>query len=411
MNDVIESDVAIIGAGPAGSTAATWLADRGWHVRVVERSHFPRFAIGESLLPKCMDCLAEAGLLEAVRHAGYQIKRGVRFGRSNRMGRFYFADAAGTNWDWTWHVQRADFDQRLASEASRRGAIVGFGETVESIDRTSPGAPRLGIQNDSGESFELSARFVLDASGAGRVLPKLLHLEAEADGPDRAAVFTHVADGIEHPDLRRDELMITVHPERADVWYWLIAFSDGRASIGVVGDSTFIANQGKDAAAQLRALIAAEPQIAEALTNAKFDRQTFSAKQFATPVDRLFGQDFALLGNAGEFVDPIFSSGVTVALQSAISAAELVDRQLGGESIDWQTDFERPLRAGLNVFRAYVDAWYDASLQDVFFTPYPPSDVRQRVGSILAGYVWNGNNPFVVQPKRRLRTLCRLCAT
>lgn len=410
MTDSVESDIAVIGAGPAGSTAATCLADCGWQVRVVERSHFPRFTIGESLLPQCMDLLAQADLLEAAQQAGFQVKRGVRFGRDQRVGRFHFTDAHGTNWDWTWHVQRAEFDDRLAREAIRRGADIGFGETVERVDWTTPNKPSLTVRREDGSVFNLKSRFILDASGPGRVLPKLLALEADASDSGRSALFTHINDGIDSPEFHRDELMISVHPDRSDVWYWLIAFTDGRASLGVVGDSSFIANQGNDADSRLKTLINQEPQLAELLANASYTDPVLSAGQFTVPVERLQGRDFALLGSAGEFVDPIFSSGVTVALRSAIDASDLVDRQLRGETVDWQARYERPLREGLEVFRSYVDAWYDASLQNVLFAAEPPPDVRKRVGSVLAGYVWDHDNPFVAEPRRRLRTLCRVCA-
>src|SRR5699024_9895343 len=158
MTQPQQTDVAIIGAGPAGSTAAALLRQNGWRVTVLERSHFPRFSIGESLLPQCMEFLHAAGLLEAVQAAGFQVKSGVRFVEGDKLGRFDYSEQHSSGWDWTWNVVRADFDHILATQAAAQGADVRFGQGIESVDFSTPGAPRLHVATEDGEHYPIDAR-------------------------------------------------------------------------------------------------------------------------------------------------------------------------------------------------------------------------------------------------------------
>ena len=132
---------------------------------------------------------------------------------------------------------------------------------------------------------------------------------------------------------------------------------------------------------------------------------------YAASVTRLHGAGFALLGNAAEFLDPVFSSGVTIALRSSKLAADALHRQLGGETVDWQADFADPLMVGVEAFRAYVQGWYSGEFQDVVFYENAQPEIRRMISSILAGYAWDQTNPFVASPQRRLRMLSELCRT
>jgi flavin-dependent dehydrogenase len=278
------------------------------------------------------------------------------------------------------------------------------------VDFSTPGAPRLEVRPKDGEPYPLKARFVCDASGAGRVLPRMLDLERPVDAPPRAAIFTHVEDKISAPDFRRDNTLLCIHPERPDVWYWLIPFNDGRASLGVVGSPECITGQSGEPLQQLQTLVTQEPCVARLLSAAVYDRAVWKVSNYAAGVTALHGHDYALLGNAGGFVDPVFSYGVTVALKSSVLASDLIDRQLRGLEADWDGAFDAPLRAGVRVFDTFVKAWYDGSLKHVFFKQDVPPRIRSMVGSVLAGYVWDQNNPYVTRPEQRLRTLCEACA-
>ncbi|WP_028115245.1 NAD(P)/FAD-dependent oxidoreductase [Ferrimonas senticii] len=402
--------VVIIGAGPSGAVASAILNRLGHDVLVLEKSHFPRFSIGESLLPHCMSVLAEAGMLEAVNNAGFQFKNGATFHRGNQQVEFDFTNKFSPGPGTTFQVQRGPFDQLLAQQAQQQGVEIRFGHQVDAIELQAGGA-RLQVSCDQRQRYQLDCQFVLDASGFGRVLPRLLHLERPSTFPVRQALFTHIADGIETTSTTfdRNKILITVHPELADVWFWLIPFSNGRASLGVVAAESRFQHAPSDNAAALKEWVASTPSLANVLGNAKFDTPVNALKGYAADVTTLADHRFALLGNAGEFLDPVFSSGVTIAMKSASFASQALDRQLRGEAVDWQREYAEPLRFGVNAFKTYVSGWYDQSFQKVVFHPDPNPQVKQMISAILAGYAWDADNPFVRHSQRRLQTLAELC--
>jgi flavin-dependent dehydrogenase len=408
MKPDIDTDVAIIGAGPAGATAAALLVRCGLKVRVLERSHFPRFSIGESLLPQCMQYLDDAGLLPAVEAGGFQPKNGAVFTRRDHEAVIDFRDKFSDGWGTTYQVERADFDQRLIEAAAVQGAQVEFGVTVTAF-RPDIRRPSLTYVDEGGKETTMTASFVLDASGYGRVLARLLGLGRAPRLESRMALFTHVEDRISETTFDRDKILIGVHPEDDSLWYWLIPFSHGRASVGVVGSIDSLSTGDGDPERRWQQLIDAEPRFRELLRGARTTRPVASLQGYSADVSRLHGPGYALLGNAGEFLDPVFSSGVTIALRSAHQAAPLVTRQLHGDAVDWQNEFERPLRQGIETFRAFVEAWYDGRLPSIIFHDAHPANIKRMISSVLAGYAWDTANPFVSGAQRRLTTLAELC--
>ena len=382
-------DIAIIGAGPSGAVAAALLLKHGFSVCVLEKQHFPRFVIGESLLPHCMEFIEEAGFLPAVEaEPSFQFKNGAAF-------------TCGT----TYQVRREIFDKILIDEAAKQGADVRFGHAVTAFDNSGDTA-RLSVETDNGEAYELTARFVLDASGYGRVLPRLLSLDTPSDLPMREAHFTHIDDNIADPGFDRSKILISTHPVHRDVWLWLIPFGDNRCSIGVVGLPERFAGLG-DSEAILRRYAAEIPMLARILGNAQWENDFpfRHIKGYSANVKTLHGRHFALLGNAAEFLDPVFSSGVTIAMHSAKLAADLLARQLKGQEADWQREFAEPLMTGVNAFRTYVNGWYDGSFQDAIYAPNRNPEISRMISSILAGYAWDSNNPYVEKSERRLKAL------
>jgi len=407
------SDVLIIGAGPSGAVAAALLVRRGFSVRVLERQRFPRFSIGESLLAHCLDVLEEAGLLGAVHRAGFQYKNGAAFVRGLHHAEFNFGDKFGDGYHYTFQVPRADFDKLLADEAASMGADVRYEEEIVAADFGDV-HPRLHVRNAGGEEREFGARFVLDASGFGRTLPRLLGLETPSALPPRRAYFTHIADHIEPAEFDRQKIRVTVLERHPDVWFWLIPFSNGRSSLGVVVGDTWLSETGERPNAEvLKVAIAQDPGLSRLLRNACFDTPVNTLSGYSANVRTMHGPSWALLGNAAEFLDPIFSSGVTIALHSASMAAALVERQLKDDVVDWESEFARPLRAGVDAFRTYVTGWYDGRFQRVIFSDLsdsgPAARVKQMICSVLAGYAWSRENPFVVESERRLATLVNYC--
>lgn len=407
MPNSLAVDVAIIGAGPSGAIAASLLHQQGKRVLVLEKQHFPRFSIGESLLPCCMQFIEEAGMLEALNAAGFQYKNGAAFRRNGTYTTFDFTDKFTPGPGTTFQVQRASFDKLLADTAQSQGVEIRYGETVEAIDLTEN--PRLTVRNEQGELYQISAQYVLDASGFGRVLPRLLDLETPSCLPPRSAIFTHVEDNISDPSFDRNKILISVHPEHKDIWYWLIPFSNGRCSLGVVAEPQLLARLQGSLEQQLMSIVNEEPGLKALLANAKVVQECATLKGYSANVSRLATDKFALLGNAGEFLDPVFSSGVTIAMQSASMAAKCVTKQLNGEAVDWQADYSAPLMQGVNTFRTYVQAWYDGRFQDVIFYEAPNERIKQMICSILAGYAWDLNNPFVKDSERRLNMIVELC--
>ena len=401
-------DVLIIGAGPSGSMAAAHLASRGYDVLVLEKQLFPRFSIGESLLANSLEMLKEAGMLDAVVGAGFQYKNGAAFVHNERYSSFNFAEKFSAGSPFTFQVQRADFDQVLANEAIKRGAKIEYEVEITAIDVS---GERPVVTSKKGDQLTThTPRFVLDASGFGRTLPRLLNLERPSDFPVRAALFVHVKDNIVAGEFDRQKIRVGIHPTETHVWSWLIPFSNGNSSLGVVATREFHAQFKGTNEERLWQLIAAEPKLKELLKNAHTVRPVGEIVGYAAKVSSLHGPGYALLGNAAEFLDPVFSSGVTIAMKSAIMAAEMLDRQFKGERVDWQTEFAEPLNYGVETFRSFVTGWYDGSLQDVIFFDKQEPAIRRMICSILAGYVWDQKNPYT-GPKsgQRLRALAQIC--
>ncbi len=402
-------DVLVIGAGPAGSISAALLARRGYRVLVLERQKFPRFSIGESLLACSMEMLEEAGMVEAVMARNFQFKNGAVFDRDGEYSEFNFAEKSSPGYPFTFQVPRADFDATLAGEAARQGAEIRYEVEITAVDFSGE-RPRVTSRAADGETEVHEPRFVLDASGFGRTLPKLLDLHRPSAFPARAAIFTHVRDGAVSGAFDRQKIRIGIHPTEHEVWSWLIPFSNGTASVGVVSSIEHHRARTGTPEEQFWQALRAEPRLHALLTTATTLRPVGEIIGYSATVTKLHGRHFALLGNAAEFLDPVFSSGVTIAMKSASLAAATLDRQLRGESVDWDRDFAEPLMYGVETFRSFVAGWYDGSLQDVIFFPRQQPAIRRMICSVLAGYVWDPENPYT-GPKsgRRLRALAEVC--
>lgn len=348
-------------------------------------------------------------MLPALEAAGFQRKNGAAFAWGDEYSAFDFGDTFSNGKPSTFQVQRAQFDQLLADQAEAQGVEIRYEEEIIAADFERP-RPQVRVRRLDGSEYCVEAAFVLDASGYGRVLPRLLDLEAPSNFPVRQAVFTHIEDRIDHPAFDREKILITTHPQHRDIWFWTIPFSNGRCSLGVVAAAEHFAAAPADLDACLKDFVAQTPSLAKVLANAVWDTPARTIGGYSANVKTLHGPGFALLGNAAEFLDPVFSSGVTIAMRSASMAAGVLHRQLQGEGVDWQSEFAEPLKRGVDTFRAYVEGWYNGSFQDVIYHPASSPEIRAMISSILAGYAWDQRNPFVAEPKRRLRMLAEVCA-
>ncbi|MDT9582250.1 NAD(P)/FAD-dependent oxidoreductase [Stenotrophomonas indicatrix] len=409
--DVERTEILVIGAGPAGSVAAAMLRQQGRKVLMLERQQFPRFSIGESLLPQSMEYIEAAGLLQDVVEAGFQYKNGAAFVHGKARTAFDFRKKFSPGWGTTYQVQRADFDNVLARGAERMGATLRFGDEVLSVE---PGEqPLVSVRRPDGSEYRIEADFILDASGFARLLPRLLDLESPSNFPVRGAIFCHVRDNIPaEAEFDRNKILITTHPEHIDVWYWTIPFSNGCCSLGVVAEPSFFERYEGDDLQKLQAIVGEDPNLTSLLANAEWAvLPVRRITGYSANVSSLWGPGYALLGNAGEFLDPVFSSGVTIAFKSAQLASECLKRRYAGETVDWESEFSIPLRAGVKTFRRFVESWYQGGFQKIIYHPDQQPQVRDMISSILAGYAWDTNNPYVADDSgRRMRVLEELCS-
>ena len=301
----------------------------------------------------------------------------------------------------TYQVPRGDFDQTLLSTVQARGAAV-FHEH-EIIDVAVGSKPVVVVKTPAGDLCEIRARFVIDASGYGRVLPRLLKLDQPSSLAERHALFSWASSDRREEGDAGGRTWVCVHPGGA--WIWVIPFANGQTSVGVVAEPDFFAVYPADPAERLRCILKGEASVRQRLGDAPFVFEPRLIAGYSIGVARLHGPGYCLVGNTMEFLDPVFSSGVTLALESSELAAGLVARQLNGESVDWADEYAAHIAAGVDTFRTYVDAWYDGTFQTLIFAPGGDTQIQRQITSVLAGYVWDDSNPFVSAGKRRLRVL------
>lgn len=399
------TDVVVIGAGPAGAVAAAYLNKQGHQVLVLEKQVFPRFVIGESLLPHCMDQLDAVGFLPAVQAHGFQKKTGAAFYRDERRCDFFFSEQFTKGWSWTWQVQRKDFDNILIQEAAKQGVTVEFECEVTAVDCTST-TQTVVYKDKSGLEHTVTAKYVVDASGYGRVLPRLFDLDIPSAFPARGSVFAHVEEP-ERTDKANDNIFIhSFNNNKA--WIWAIPFSNGTTSVGIVGDKEFVQDMAADNGAKYKEFIATRAELKGRFADSKLLFEPRVILGYSVGVKQMYGEGYVLCGNSTEFLDPVFSSGVTLATSSGMMAAQLVDKQLKGEHVDWDTEYAKKMEHGVNVFRSYVEGWYNGDLQTIFFAEGIEQNIKDQICSVLAGYVWDETNPFVKKHNKVLKALAQV---
>lgn len=402
--DIQEVDILIIGAGPSGCVAAGYLQQKDLRIKVIEKSRFPRIVVGESLIPRVMDNFQEAGLLEALDNYGFEKKKGAEFIRGDVISIFDFSDKFGEGWDWTWQAPRADFDMVMANDLQRKGVDIQFETAV--VDTQFHGTNSIStIENKLGVQSQIKAKFIIDASGYGRVIPRLLGLNKNSQLNPHSAIFTHVKD-INRPEGTRGT-QISFDVLDTEVWLWVIPFSNGFTSLGLVADSAFIEKLKGDqgTAEALRKAIQLSDFYVKRFANTTFEFEPVHLKNYSTAVTKMYGEGYSLTGNSAEFLDPVFSSGVCFATESSLLSAKLAYRQLQGETINWQVEYADYMQRGIDVFTTYVQEWYTGNLQTLFFHRPENLDVKRKICAVLAGYVWNEENPFVKKHDRVIRTM------
>jgi len=401
-----QTDVLVIGAGPAGSVSAAMLNNAGLKVRVVEKEKFPRFVIGESLLPRCMEVLEDANLLDAVKEKKFQEKFGAKFYYEGAISDFNFSEQYTKGWSWTWQVQRADFDLALIQEVEKRGVPVSFETMVTNIQFNDDESSVTTVQHKDGTAEKINAKFIMDASGYGRVIPKLFNLDKPPILGERRAIFAHMQDPNRYNYDEPDRITIVSYAPGA--WVWIIPFSSGITSVGFVSDYKFFEQYSGDLKEQFNALVNGLDYLKNRFENVPFVFEPRKLEAWSTTTDKFYGKGYVLTGNATEFLDPVFSSGVMFATVSSHKASQMVIKKLKGENVDWDNDYTKFIQKGVDVFRTYVTNWYDGTLETVFYAPKPDPEVKKQICSVLAGYVWDETNPCVKEHSTILKRLARM---
>ena len=400
-------DVLVIGAGPSGCVSSSYLHNNGVNVKVVEKTKFPRLVVGESLIPRVMDHFSEAGFLPALNAMNFEKKLGARFIRGEEVCVFDFSDKFSDGWDWTWQVPRADFDNVLAKEIVKMGIDLEFESEVIAVKFDGSNSITT-VKDKDGNLKEIHAKFIIDSSGYGRVLPRLLDLDTPSKLDPHSSIFTHVKD-INRPE-GEEGTMISFDILETQVWLWVIPFSNGNTSLGIVGNTSFInsLSENNDTTAALKKAIELSDFYINRFQGIDFLFEPVKLENYSRSVKKMYGDGFALTGNSSEFLDPVFSSGVAFATESGITAAKLIHRQLNGEEINWEVEFTEYMKSGIAVFTTYVNEWYTGNLQTLFFHQPEDPDVKRKICAVLAGYVWDKENPFVKKHDNLIKNMAYL---
>ena len=379
-------DVAIIGGGPAGSTAATLLAKASRRVIVLEREKFPRFHIGESLLPFSTQAFDRLGVREKLDRT-FLPKFGAEIVAAcgTKGVKFYFKDGFRTRRDRAYQVTRSEFDKLLLEHSRENGAEVREETEVKKIafeeDRV-----KIDIETSDGARSIIESRYLLDCSGRQTTLGNFFKLKKSYDHLQKFSVFAHYenvdrAEGIDGTFIRMVRGL--------DRWFWMIPLTPTRMSIGVVMDTTTYRAMKLPAEAALEKCIGEQPMVLERMTRAERVSPVYSAGDYSYRNARLFGDRWLLAGDAAGFIDPVFSSGVFLAIMSAEKAADALDEILNDESKKRRLfkDYSRRVNYVMDVYLTFVTSWYRRSKEftEVFLNPTETLQLAPAVNAVLAG--------------------------
>ena len=378
-------DVAIIGGGPAGSTAATLLARAGRRVIVLEREKFPRFHIGESLLPFSTQAFDRLGVREKLDRTFIPKFGGEIISSCGSRGvRFYFKGGYRSNRDRAYQVTRSEFDKLLLDHSRENGAEVREETTVKNITFSDEDV-KLDIETSAGTAAVIEARYLIDCSGRQTVIGNFFNLKKTYDHLQKFSVFAHYENVDRLPGI--DATLIRM-VRGVDRWFWMIPLTEKRISIGVVMDTAAFRATKLAPEAALEKFIAEQPLMADRMRKAERVSPVYSAGDYSYRNKKLFGDRWLLAGDAAGFIDPVFSSGVFMAIMSAEKAADAIDEVLRDESLKPRLfkQYSRRVNRVMHVYLTFVTSWYSGKeFLEVFLNPTETMQIAAAVNSVLAG--------------------------
>jgi flavin-dependent dehydrogenase len=389
-----QCDVLVIGGGPAGSTAAALLAERGFQVTLLEKASHPRFHIGESLLPANLPLFERLGVADEVRAISIE-KWAAEFVSPWHEGgqAFEFADAWDKSMPYAYHVRRSAFDELLFRNAARKGAQVIEQCRVKEVAFLGQDAGAVvHAVRDDGSQADWQARFVVDASGRDTFLANRFKTKLRNPKHNSSALYGHFRGARRHPGKNEGNITIFWFEHG---WFWFIPLSDGTTSVGAVTWPYYLKRRDKPLKDFFADTIALCPALAERLAGAELIADVEATGNYSYVTEQTFGPNYVLLGDAYAFIDPVFSSGVMLAMTSAFAAADAIEtclREPARAQAALQR-FDKVVRHGPRQFSWFIYRITTPTMRDLFMGPRNVLRMKEALLSVLAGDIY-GKTPI-----------------